>query len=120
MTPLRTMTGDTFTDERTPRSPVSPTNTDSTLTGDAFIDIAEENGDCHSTIAPSVRTNEVDVESAQPQTENKRPGVLHRVTGSFRSEPDPVFVTETNTRTRVYSKASPYRLVLMTFSGRHT
>jgi hypothetical protein len=93
------MTGDTFTDERTPRSPVSPTNTDSTLTGDAFIDIAEENGDCHSTIAPSVRTNEVDVESAQPQTENKRPGVLHRVTGSFRSEPDPVFVTETNTRT---------------------
>ncbi|CAN9107261.1 unnamed protein product [Alternaria sp. RS040] len=99
MTPPRTMTGDTFTDEKTPPSPASPTDTDTTLRGDAFIEIADENSDCHSTISPSVRTNEVDVESAQPQTENKRPGVLQRVTGSFRSEPDPIFVTETNTRT---------------------
>ncbi|CAN9433181.1 unnamed protein product [Alternaria alternata] len=66
MTPPRTMTGDTFTDEKTPPSPASPTNTDTTLRGDAFIEIADENSDCHSTISPSVRTNEVDVESAQP------------------------------------------------------
>lgn len=62
------MTGDTFTDEKTPPSPASPTNTDTTLRGDAFIEIADENSDCHSTISPSVRTNEVDVESAQPRT----------------------------------------------------
>lgn len=40
MAPSRTMTGDTFTDEK---SPVSPTNTDtSTLHGDAIIEIGED------------------------------------------------------------------------------
>ncbi|RII05783.1 hypothetical protein CUC08_Gglean008998 [Alternaria sp. MG1] len=62
MAPLRTMTGDTCTDEKMPQSPVSPTNTDATLTED-FIEDAE---DSHSTIQPSVRTDSFDVESAQP------------------------------------------------------
>ncbi|KAL1800762.1 hypothetical protein ACET3X_001104 [Alternaria dauci] len=93
------MTGDTFTDDKTPQSPASPTNTDTTLRGDAFIHIEDDNSDGRSTISPSVQTSEHDVESAQPQSENKRPGILHRVTGSFRSEPDPLFVTETKTRT---------------------
>jgi len=65
MAPLRTMTGDTFTDEKTPQSPVSPvspTNTDATLTGD-FIESVE---DSQSTIQPSVRADSIDVESAQP------------------------------------------------------
>lgn len=56
------MTGDTVTDEKTPQSPVSPTNTDATLTGD-FVESAE---DSHSTIQPSVRADTIDVESAQP------------------------------------------------------
>jgi hypothetical protein len=63
MAPPRTMTGDTFTDEKTPQSPVSPTNTDATLTGD-FIESAE---DGRSTIQPSVRTESIDIESAQPR-----------------------------------------------------
>ena len=62
MAPLRTMTGDTVTDEKTPQSPVSPTNTDMTLTGD-FVESAE---DSHSTIHPPTRRDSVDVESAQP------------------------------------------------------
>ncbi|KAF1839783.1 hypothetical protein BDW02DRAFT_10134 [Decorospora gaudefroyi] len=96
MTPPRTMTGETFTDEKTPQSPASPTNTDSTLTGDAFIEIAD---DCHSTVRPSVRTDSsIDVESAQPENEKRRPKILHRITSSFRSEPEPEFVTETRTR----------------------
>jgi len=103
MTPLRTMTGDTFTDEKTPQSPVSPTGTDTTLRGDAYIEVADENSDCHPTVlAPMPTTSndvDVDIESAQPSNDNKRPGLMHRMTGSFRSEPEPLFVTETNTRT---------------------
>jgi hypothetical protein len=65
MAPPRTMTGDTFVpDEKTSQSPVSPTNTDATLGGDAFVETAE---DGHSTIRPSVRTGlSIDIESAQP------------------------------------------------------
>lgn len=103
MTPLRTMTGDTFTDEKTPQSPVSPTGTDTTLRGDAYIEVADENSDCHPTTSATMPTTsgdvDVDIESAQPSNDKKRPGVLHRMTGSFRSEPEPLFVTETNTRT---------------------
>jgi len=70
MTPLRTMTGDTFTDEKTPQSPVSPTGTDTTLRGDAYIEVADENSDCHPTVlAPMPTTSndvDVDIESAQP------------------------------------------------------
>jgi hypothetical protein len=35
------------------------------------------------------------------------------VTGSFRSEPDPIFVTETNTRTRKHTNASLHSRVLL-------
>jgi hypothetical protein len=61
MTPPRTMTGDTFVaDEKTPQSPLSPTNTDDTLRGEAFSEVIE---DSRSTI----RTNSlIDIESAQP------------------------------------------------------
>ena len=42
MAPSRTKTEDTFADEKTPRTPVSPTNTDtSTLRGDVIIEIGE-------------------------------------------------------------------------------
>jgi len=95
MAPLRTMTGDTFTDEKTPQSPVSPTNTDATLTGD-FVESAE---DSQSTIQPSVRADSIDVESAQPENERKRPNFLRRITVPFRSEPEDEYVTENVTRT---------------------
>ena len=65
MAPPRTMTGDTFTDDKTPPSPISPTDTDATLTGS---ERPNDCGDCHSTIRPSVRTNSIDIESAQPGT----------------------------------------------------
>ncbi|RAR09607.1 hypothetical protein DDE82_001725 [Stemphylium lycopersici] len=95
MAPPRTMTGDTFTDEKIPQPPVSPTNTDATLTGDGFVEVAE---DGRSTIQPSMRTNSFDVENAQPQSEKKRPTLLSRVTDSFRPEPEPEYVTENRTR----------------------
>lgn len=41
MAPARTMTGDTFLDEKRVQTPASPTNTDTTLRGDAFIEIGE-------------------------------------------------------------------------------
>lgn len=96
MTPPRTMTGDTFTDDKTPRTPISPTNTDATLADDAFIETVE---DSRSTIQPSVRTNSLlDVESAQPPTAKKRPRFLRRLGSTFRSEPEPEYVTENKTR----------------------
>lgn len=50
MAPSRTMTDDTFTDEKTP---VSPTNTDtSTLQGDAIIEIREDNDQVDLEAAP--------------------------------------------------------------------
>lgn len=45
MSRARTMTGETLRDEKTPQSPispVSPTCTDATLTGDAIIEISED------------------------------------------------------------------------------
>ncbi|KAF1934752.1 hypothetical protein EJ02DRAFT_167266 [Clathrospora elynae] len=96
MAPPRTMTGDTFADEKTPQSPVSPTGTDVTLAEDGIVEIAN---DGHSTIRPSVRTSSlIDLESAQPESEKRRPKFLRRITGSFRSEPEPEFVTENKTR----------------------
>lgn len=42
MAPARTGTGDTgFFDEKRAQTPASPTNTDTTLRGDAFIEIGE-------------------------------------------------------------------------------
>jgi hypothetical protein len=65
MTPLRTMTGDTCADEKTPQSPISPTDTDDTMIGDAIIQVEE---DTCSTIQPSVRTgSSIDIENAQPR-----------------------------------------------------
>ena len=62
MTPPRTMTGDTFVaDEKTPQSPISPTNTDDTLRDEAFVEVVE---DSRSTIRPS--DSSIDIESAQP------------------------------------------------------
>lgn len=85
------MTGDTFTDEKTP---VSPTNTDtSTLQGDAIIEIREDNDRVDLEAAPVAAG-----EHAQPADE-KRPGFIRRVTGSFKITPEPAHVTETRTRT---------------------
>ncbi|KAF3049244.1 hypothetical protein E8E11_008596 [Didymella keratinophila] len=81
MAPSRTMTGDTFTDEKTP---VSPTNTDtSTLQGDAIIEIREDNDRVDLEAAPVAAG-----EHAQPEDE-KRPGFIRRVTGSFKITPEP-------------------------------
>lgn len=87
------MTGDTYTDEKTPQSPASPATTDATLAEEAFVETA----DTHSTIQPSVRTNSIDIESAQPQGKKKRP-LIQRITVPFRPEPEPEYVTENRTR----------------------
>ncbi|KAF3005025.1 hypothetical protein E8E13_009013 [Curvularia kusanoi] len=97
MAPSRSMTGDTFLDEKRAQTPASPADTISTLRGDAFIEI----GDVHAP-NPEKSLDEARPsspgEAAQPG-EEKRPGFLRRVTGSFKSTPDPLFVTETKTRT---------------------
>jgi hypothetical protein len=64
MSRARTMTGETLTDEKLPQSPASPTGTDATLSGDAIIEIAEDDG--ASTRPSSQRTRESG-ESAQPR-----------------------------------------------------
>ena len=65
MAPSRTMTSDTFTDEKTP---VSPTNTDtSTLQGDAIIEIREDNNQVDLEAAPVAAG-----EHAQPGRSPKR------------------------------------------------
>ncbi|KAH7085930.1 hypothetical protein BKA63DRAFT_529459 [Paraphoma chrysanthemicola] len=87
------MTGDTLTDEKTPQSPTSPTDTDATLSGDAIIEIGEEH-DADS----RPQTSSVSGETAQPQDE-KKPNVLRRVAGSFKYDPEPEDVLETKTRT---------------------
>ncbi|KAL6707392.1 hypothetical protein ACN47E_004171 [Coniothyrium glycines] len=96
MAPPRTMTGDTCTDEISPQSPVSPTYTVATLPGEAVIEVVEEDG---SGVRPSLHSSSsVDVESAQPHSEKKRPKFLRRITQSFKSGPEPESVTETRTR----------------------
>lgn len=40
-----------------------------------------------------------EIRADQNTEDEKRPGFLRRVTGSFKSTPDPVLVTETKTRT---------------------
>lgn len=62
MAPPRTMTGDTYTEEKTPQSPVSPTVTDATLTEEVVAEIAE--APCSTVRPPSLS---VDLESAQPR-----------------------------------------------------
>ncbi|KAH7558292.1 hypothetical protein BM1_05564 [Bipolaris maydis] len=87
MTPPRTMTGDTYI-EKAPESPASQANTDATL-AEEFVETAD---DTHSTIHPSVRTDSIDIESAQPQGKEKRPKLLQRITVPFRSAPEPEYV----------------------------
>ncbi|OAK99935.1 hypothetical protein IQ06DRAFT_377793 [Phaeosphaeriaceae sp. SRC1lsM3a] len=80
------MTGETLTDEKHPHSPTSPTGTDATLSGDAIIEIAEDDG---ANTRPS---------SQQTQNE-KKPTIIRRITAPFTSPPDPIDVVETKTRT---------------------
>lgn len=95
MAPLRAMTGDTFNDEKPPQTPVSPTKTDtSTLQGDAIIEI----GDVSHISQSSPEGGQSAGHGVQPGDE-KRPGFLRRVTGSFKSVPEPEHVTETRTKT---------------------
>ncbi|KAL5121026.1 hypothetical protein ACEQ8H_000875 [Pleosporales sp. CAS-2024a] len=89
------MTGDTLTmDEKPPQSPISPTDTEATLSGDAIIEIA---GDDECTPRPSSQHTGSTAGSAQPH-EEKKPTVLRRITAPFRSIPDPIDITETKTR----------------------
>lgn len=85
-------------DEKAQQPPTSPTNTDAsgdTLRGDAIIEIEEDDG---STTRPSEDSRNSSVnEDAQPR-DTKRPTVLRRITGSFKSTPEPLDITEINTR----------------------
>lgn len=98
MAPTRQMTGDTFVND-VEKGPQSPTDTERTVGGDAIIEMGEEvevstqrsSSDTHS-------RSSVNDASAQPHSVEKRPTFLRRVTGSFKSEPDPPGVTEISTR----------------------
>ncbi|KAF2714167.1 hypothetical protein K504DRAFT_498936 [Pleomassaria siparia CBS 279.74] len=94
------MTGDTMVmgDMKLPTSPTDTQSSCETLRGDAIIEIADE--DC-STTRPSVdsRLSEIQGGDDAAQPKEKRPTVLRRITGSFKSTPDPLSVTEINTRT---------------------
>lgn len=98
MAPSRTMTGETFVEEKpnpNPPSPTSPTNTDisgETVLGDAIIEIPDDDSSSNTTS----NANSSAIESPpEPQKGSK---LLRRITGSFKSEPEPENVTETNTR----------------------
>ncbi|KAF2634569.1 hypothetical protein P280DRAFT_538556 [Massarina eburnea CBS 473.64] len=93
------MTGDTILgseNEKEPQSPASPTSTDETLRGDAIIDIREEEGSV--AMSSEDERSSVNDASAQPHDEKQRPTFLRRVTGSFKTDPDPLSVTDTRTR----------------------
>ncbi|KAF2252397.1 hypothetical protein BU26DRAFT_256403 [Trematosphaeria pertusa] len=98
MAPARSMTGDTVVNEteKGPQSPASPTCTDDTLRGDAIIEIGEE--DSSTSRSSSLDVGSVNEAPAQPHNEKKRSNPLRRITNSFKSEPDPQAVAETNTR----------------------
>lgn len=106
MAPTRTMTGDTLVSEKEKRelqSPASPTDTigtSNTLSGDAIIEIASD--DDNSTTRPSHDSNPSVPQDALPARPNahdeKKPPLLKRITGSFKSTPDPRAITETITR----------------------
>ncbi|KAF2732830.1 hypothetical protein EJ04DRAFT_440336 [Polyplosphaeria fusca] len=89
------MTGDTIVcDEKNggdkAASPTISDDSAATAVGDAIIEIP---GYANST-APSSMAGD----AAQPPDSGKKPTVLRRITGSFKSTPDPIDVTETNTR----------------------
>ncbi|KAF2106419.1 hypothetical protein BDV96DRAFT_617408 [Lophiotrema nucula] len=92
------MTGDTVVSEKGPQAS-SPTNTEESgetlrADGDAIIEIHDDNS---STSRPSFASGS-SVRDAQPPDKKKRPTVLRRITRSFKSDPEPVDITETNTR----------------------
>ncbi|KAF2129888.1 hypothetical protein P153DRAFT_315264 [Dothidotthia symphoricarpi CBS 119687] len=96
MAPPRSLTGVTFSDEKPSQSPTSPTSNAETLRGDAIIEIGD---DSSSTIGSSNSNSSVNGgQTAQPQDEKARPKFLRRITGSFRSEPEPEDVLENRTR----------------------
>lgn len=98
MAPSRTMTGETFIEEKpspNPQSPTSPTSTDisgETLSGDAIIEIQDDDNSSNTTS----NANSSAIEA--PPEPQKGSMLLRRITGSFKSEPEPENVTETNTR----------------------
>ena len=93
MTPDRAMTGDTIvTDEKHGADKPSPSGTEdsgTTVAGDTIIEMPE------FSYSPSQMGSKDG--AAQPDDE-KRPHVLRRITGSFKTVPEPEDVTETNTR----------------------
>ncbi|KAL5375338.1 hypothetical protein DPSP01_011248 [Paraphaeosphaeria sporulosa] len=99
MAPTRTMTGDTVLND-VEMGPQSPTDTERTIGGDAIIEIGEEDGasTIRSSSESSSRSSGYAVPAQPPQNEKQRPTFLRRVTGSFKSEPEPVGVTEIKTR----------------------
>jgi hypothetical protein len=92
------MTGETFIEEKpspNPQSPTSPTNTDlsgETVSGDAIIEIQDDDNSSNTTS----NANSSAIEA--PPEPQKGSMLLRRITGSFKSEPEPENVTETNTR----------------------
>lgn len=117
------MTGDTFVND-VEKGPQSPTDTEHTVGGDAIIEMGEEvDVSAHRSSSDSRSRSSVNDASAQPRMSHiaihltsggrlsttstnaciesggkKRPTFLRRVTGSFKSEPDPPGVTEISTR----------------------
>ncbi|KAF2752007.1 hypothetical protein M011DRAFT_463492 [Sporormia fimetaria CBS 119925] len=111
MGPARTMTGETYVNEKQPpqtpicptssATPVSPTHTDTdTLRGDAIIEILEDdNSTLHrSPTSTSGTSSSVGLPPA-PCGDEKPPTLLRRITGPFKSIPEPPDVVETRTRT---------------------
>ncbi|KAF1977066.1 hypothetical protein BU23DRAFT_596575 [Bimuria novae-zelandiae CBS 107.79] len=98
-TPTRRMTGDTFVND-VEKGPQSPTDTEHTLGGDVIIEMGEEHDASSRRSSSDSRSRSSTNEApAQPHDDEKsRPTFLRRVTGSFRSEPDPPGVTEISTR----------------------
>jgi hypothetical protein len=66
MAPPRAMTGATLMDEKDPQSPTSPTNTDATLTGDAIIDIGEDESPTTRLSSQHTRASVI-VDAAEPR-----------------------------------------------------
>ncbi|KAF2263481.1 hypothetical protein CC78DRAFT_581369 [Lojkania enalia] len=95
MAPKRSMTGDTVVTDKAPQSPANTADTDDTLRGDAIIDIVED-GNLAPRFSSDSRSSARD-DAAQPKDE-KKSTVLRRITGSFKSIPEPEDVTETRTR----------------------
>ncbi|KAJ4348443.1 uncharacterized protein N0V89_009817 [Didymosphaeria variabile] len=93
------MTDDTIVND-IEKGPQSPTDTEHTLGGDAIIEIGEHEGASTGRFSSdsSYRSSTNGAHAQPPQNEKSRPTFLRRVTGSFKSEPEPPGVTEIKTR----------------------